>query len=256
MPAPDPRGIYFNANLLPEPEYHYVCWLDVMGTAQLMLRSLPIAANFVFKLHCAVLEAQEELGLSRDILLYPVMDGVFITSARRNPLQRLLNQTLCRLALTFLNEPQPFHRFLVRGAIAFGPLFHGSSLPDPVADVLARNPYIRDSILMGIPMAQAYQAERDAPPFGIAAEASSRAFAPEQDHPFRFLWLDWFRYCSPPIDPQAMLKGLEEYFEWHRRHTHLTAYDIKRIEHHCQLAREYFTSSATKVEEGPTTGAS
>lgn len=233
-----------------------MCWLDVMGTAQLMLRSLPIGANFVFKLHCAVLEAQEELNLDRDIRLYPVMDGVFITSARRNPLQRLLNQALCRLALTFLGEPQPFHRFLVRGAIAFGPLFHGSSLPDDISHVLKRHQYIRDSILMGIPMAQAYQGEREAPPFGIAAEASARAFSPERDRPFRFLWLDWFRHCSPSVDPSAMLAKLEEYFEWHSNHTNLTAYDIKRIEHHRQLAREYFTASASRAEESPTTGSS
>ena len=63
--GPDPRGIYFDSRYFGEPSYEYVCWLDVMGTANQMLRSLPISANFVFKLHCAVLEAAEEVDAQR-----------------------------------------------------------------------------------------------------------------------------------------------------------------------------------------------
>jgi len=243
LATPDPRGIYFNSALLPEPAYQYVCWLDVMGTASQMLRSLPIAANFIFKLHCAVLEACEEVrAAENDIRLYPMMDGMYVTAARRGPLQSLLNQALCRLAITFLREEKPFHQFLVRGAVAFGPVYHGVMLPDETADVLADYSHIRDSILVGLPMAQAFEAEREAPPFGIAAHSSARGFAPTGDKPFRFIWLDWFRAAKPPIHPQEMLSKLEAYFDWQAKHHNMSGYDPQRIEYHRQLAREYLTA--------------
>lgn len=242
--APSPKGIYFNSRLLGEPVYDYVCWLDVMGTGNQMLRSLPIAANFIFKLHCAVIEAVEELNCDPQLLrLYPVMDGVYISAARRDPLQKVLQQALCRLATTFLNEAKPYHRFLVRGAVAFGPLYHGRDLHNDVSYALSNHPQIRDSILMGLPMAQAYRDEGLAPPFGIAIHSSARAFAPGHDSPFPFIWLDWFRHSRPAIDPSEMLVQLNDYFEWQSDHFNLTGYAPERIKHHRQLANEYYTSS-------------
>ena len=243
MSAPNPKGIFFNSAHLGEPTYDYVCWLDVMGTANQMLRSLPIAANFVFKLHCAMLEACEELGNSADgVRLYPVMDGVYITSPRRKPLQGVLNQALCRIAITFMNETKCFHQFLVRGAVAYGPVYHGVHLDPRTTDILDAHARIRDTILMGLPMAQAYQAERDAPPFGIAAHSSARGFAPEGDYPFRFIWLDWYRGARPCTDPRALLAKLETYFDWQKDHCLMTGYEPERIERHRKLAREYFTA--------------
>jgi hypothetical protein len=244
MPGPDPRGIYFDSAHLGEPEYSYVCWLDVMGAANQMVRSLPIAANFIFKLHCAVIEAFDELGSERSVVsLYPIMDGVYITSKRRGPLQDLVNQALCRVATTFLREEKCFHQFLVRGAVTYGPVYRGAVLDPRTTRVLEQHDRIRDEILLGLPVAQAYQAERDAPPFGVAAHSSARAFAPEGDLPFRFVWLDWFRHCRPAIDPQQMLRSLEQYFAWQRDHCNMTGYEPARIEMHAKLAKEYFTAS-------------
>lgn len=239
---PNAKGLYFNSALLGEPAYDYVCWLDVMGTGNQMLRSLPIAANFVFKLQCAILEAFEEVD-PKGVRLYPVMDGTYITADNRSELQTLLRQTLCRLAITFLNEPKPFHRFLVRGAVAFGPLYHGADLPNDIAYVLSNNTDVRDGILMGLPMAQAHRDEAEAPPFGISVHSSARAFAPNTDKPFRFIWLDWFRYSTPPIDPKQMLAHLNEYFDWQQAHFNATGYRPDRIAHHRQLASEYYTLS-------------
>ncbi len=241
--APSSRGIFFDSKYLVNPHYDYVCWLDVMGTANQMLRSLPIAANFIFKLQCAVLEAAEEVAEGQGVRLYPVMDGVYITAERRMTLQRLLNQALCRLAITFLHEPVPFHQFLVRGAIAFGPVYHGCDLDQRTSFVLKRHEGIRDSMLMGLPMAQAYRDEREAPPFGLAVHSSARGFAPDGDQPFRFIWLDWFNYSDPKVDPAQMLAHLDEYFEWQLAHSTVTGYAEDRIRHHLKLVREYFTLS-------------
>ena len=243
MARPNPRGIFFDSKHLHEPENNYVCWLDVMGTANQMLRSLPIGANFIYKLHSAVLESHEETGVPDGVRLYPVMDGVYITTQRKEPLQAILNQALCRLAITFLNEPKRFHRFLVRGAIAFGPVYHGIDLNPETTDVMPRHKRVRDSILMGLPMAQAYTAEHDAPPFGIAVDASARAFAPHPDKPFRFIWHDWFRHSQPPIDSTEMLNQLKDYFDWQDTHCNVTGYHKDRIAHHRSLAREFFSLS-------------
>jgi hypothetical protein len=245
MASPDPRGIYFDSANLGEPSFEYVCWFDVMGTANQMFRSLPIAANFVFKLHCAVLEAREELALetSGDVRLYPVMDGVYITSASRWRLQDLLNQALCRLAITFLQEEKCYHQFLVRGAVAYGPVYHGVRLDKLKTRVLQKNTGIRDSILMGLPMIQAYQAERESPPFGISVDPSARAFSPSGEQPFRFIWLNWYRSSQPPVDPEKMLGRLDRYFDWQKDHCNMTGYEPVRIEHHRKLAHEYFTAA-------------
>lgn len=248
MKGPDPRGIYFNSRYFGEPDYNYVCWLDVMGSANQMLRSLPIAANFVFKLHCAVLEAADDLVSREGLYLYPVMDGVYITSQRRIPLQSLLNQALRRIIFTFMNEATPHHQFLVRGAIAFGPVYHGYALAPETTRVLEAHDRIRDSILLGLPMAQAYASEREAPPFGIAAHSSARAFAPEGDRPFRFIWLDWFHGCTPPVDVPELLEKMNTYFKWQADHCNMTGYEPNRIDHHRKLAEEYFTASARDEE--------
>ena len=224
-----------------EPENNYVCWFDVMGTRNQMLRSLPTSANFICKLHCAVLEAYEELGEGTiGVCLYPVMDGVYITSASRDPLMALLSASLRHLAETFLQEETVYHRFLVRGAIAFGPVVHGLSVRDEASWVLSRHRRERDSILMGMPMAQAYQAEAGAPPYGIAIHESARAFAPENERPFRFIWWDWYSRGEPRLDTARMVQALNQYFDWHVEHTNTTGYDAQRIEHHRALVREYF----------------
>ena len=43
------------------PTNEYICWIDVMGSQSIMLRSLKIASNFVMKLHIAALRASETI---------------------------------------------------------------------------------------------------------------------------------------------------------------------------------------------------
>lgn len=238
---PRSTGIYFDSRNMPPPSYNYVCWIDVMGTSNQMHRSLKIAANFIFKLQAAVLEARAETDKDRLISLYPTIDGIYITSPSRWPLQAVINQTMCRCALTFLNEPTQFHRFLVRGAVAFGPVYHGSDLPTDATYTMANNPDVRNAILMGLPMVQAHDAESTAAPFGIAVDASARAFAPEGETPFGFIWLDWFNYCTPRVDSSQLLAQMEEYFLWQKAHTTVTGYKPDRVDYHHKLATEFFS---------------
>lgn len=243
--GPNDKGIYFDSTVLGDPCYEYVCWLDVMGTSNQMLRSLPIAANFIFKLHVALLEACEQLTAKgrSDIRLYPVMDGAYITSKTRGALVSLLEGAMVRMAITFVREPAPFHRFLPRGAIAYGCVYHGMDLPDKANYILANNSEIRDAILMGIPVAEAYAEEGTAPPFGIAVHSSARMFAPPGGHPFRFIWIDWFRRQAQHLQPADLLCKLDEYFDWQADHHNMTGYSPESIKKHRALAREFITAS-------------
>lgn len=243
--APEVRPVYFDASRLPTLVDHYVCWVDVMGSANSMARSLPTAANFICKLHCAGLQAyqdvvQEAVEHETTLRLYPVIDGIYVTARRKAHLMPFLSKTLRPLAETFLQEHTQVHRFLVRGAIAYGPVVHGHDLEPEASRVLDGAQEYRDSILMGLPMAQAYLAEPTAPPYGIAVHESARAFAPEGETPFQFLWWDWYRQSQPPLDGQEFLEQLRAYFAWFEEHTHTTGYDVERIKYHRELAKEYF----------------
>ena len=244
-PSPQSRPLHPKAYILTliswEMEDCYVCWLDVMGTHNQMLRSLHTSANFIYKLQCAVLLAYDDLSDNSDIGLYPVMDGMYITSARRWPLDSMLKSAMRRLAETFIQARENKHRFLVRGAIVDGPMYHGRNVQTGASKgLLDRHPQQRNSILLGLPMAQAYRAESSAPPFGIAIDDSARAFSPYPDATYPFIWWNWFNAAEPPLDCGLMMEELESYFTWQNGHTNMTGYDPARMHHHQTLAKEYF----------------
>jgi len=128
MPNHTGKTPFFDARKLPNPENSYVAWVDVMGVRATMSRSLPITANFVFKLHAAVLDAPQT-----DIHLYPVMDGVYVVAERQGPLRDFLKAVFSRVADSFVSTSDNHHRFIIKAAIAFGPVIHGDALPRPDA---------------------------------------------------------------------------------------------------------------------------
>jgi hypothetical protein len=115
---------YFNAQVLPTPTNEYVAWIDVMGVQSAMSRSLDITANFVFKLHVAALQAPHA-GVS----LYPVMDGLYISSPSQQAVLDFLRSMFSNIAEVFVAETENLHRFIVPGAVAFGPVIHGAAVP-------------------------------------------------------------------------------------------------------------------------------
>ena len=234
------KRVFFDASKMGDPQYNYVCWFDVMGTEKQMLRSVQVSANFIYKLHCAVQKAWENETDRANISLYPVMDGVYITSPRREPLERVLKNALEHLAITFVCEKRIEHCFLVRGAIAYGTVFHGKEVQKEASYVLGRNTDVKNFILLGLPMIQAYRSESNAAPFGIAIDESARGFAPEGNSPFRFVWWRWLGSRSD-VSHEVLMGKLCEYFKWQRKFTNTTGYPIDRIDHHEKLAEEYFS---------------
>jgi hypothetical protein len=223
---------YFDASKLPEPTPAYVVWIDVMGVQPTMSRSLPVTANFVFKLHAAILSA-----VPSGVVPYPVMDGAYVVAPTRATVMSFLREVMTQLANTFLAETEDRHRFIPRASLAFGPVIHGSSVSMQASNVLASAPHYTDKVLIGMPMIQALRGEPSAPPFGVFVHESARAFAPGTEKPFNQLWWPWWNNDSVR---GSMLKALGEHYDWADRHHRAIGYDADRLRVHRSLVEEYF----------------
>jgi len=228
---------YFNANLLPQASDAYVAWLDVMGIRATMLRSLPVTANFVFKLHVAVLEAP-----GQHVTLYPVMDGVFIVTPNREEMRSFLSEVFSRLADLFTNTTQNEHRFLVKCAVAFGGVIHGQNVPANVSNIFQQHQAYKDSILLGMPIVYAVQGEPRAAPFGVFVHESARDFLEQTERKRSHVWWPWFD-PGQNQSAQALRGALPDYFDWCEERAGAIDYDYNRIRAHRHYADQYLVDA-------------
>jgi hypothetical protein len=228
---------YFNAKLLPPPSAEYVLWLDVMGIQSAMSRSISIAANFVFKLHAMALEAPND-----GIALYPVMDGLYAATPSRVKIESFAGSILREASDLFVAEPTPLFRFIVKGAVAYGLVVHGASVPQDACPILASRPTYKENLLVGLPMVQAHQGEREAPPFGLYTHESARAFAAAGAEPFHQTWWRWSPYGFTERRETLRLRLIEHY-TWCETHSHSVLYEPERIRTHRAMAIEYLSES-------------
>jgi hypothetical protein len=212
---------YSSANL--SPEYRYVAWLDMMGAGFLMNTSLQKSANALARLHTAVELARQLTSYSDDLL--PMNDGLFMISSSKLAVMKLVQQTMIFLSARFINTLVHQERFLIRGAIAYGPVVTGTHLAKGFArKKLRQNSAFVKNVFFGPPIVQAFEAERNAPPYGIAIHESARAFAESGQRPFQGnLWLWWHKNDDGSLPPHAppltdlkmlMKTKLDEYFDW------------------------------------------
>ena len=227
---------FFNGQLLPNPTQEYVVWLDLMGIQSSMSRSLPITANFIFKLHAAAL-----LAPSAGVVLYPVMDGLYAASSNQNTILEFLRSVFVEIAGEFNGAADPLHRFIVRGAIAYGPVIHGSAVPAHASNSFQtpQGTEYKNAILLGMPMVQAHQSERNAPPFGLFVHESARAFSPPGVNPLHHVWWRWVNAGNAPVW-NALRPALHQHYQWCRERPNHLLYDIDRINVHDGLAQQYF----------------
>ena len=81
--------IFFNGKLLPPASKRYVAFVDIMGIQTHMLKSTATAANFIFKLHSAILAAWRNEKY-QNVFVYPVMDGAYITAAKKSDIEKIV----------------------------------------------------------------------------------------------------------------------------------------------------------------------
>lgn len=214
------------------PSEAYVCWLDIMGTQSSMSESFEKSANFILRFHAAVLKAK-----APKVSIYPVMDGVYISTESLSEMAAALNRIMTCLAVVFLGESNE-HRFVVRGAIAKGPLQQGSLLDDDVCPDITANAGYKDKLLFGMPMIQACASETSAPPFGIFIHESARAVGGLQGRYF-------FWQCDKSISKKKDLQGelreeLVSFFEWEKTRHFYFGLASAKLEEYRDRVKEYY----------------
>jgi hypothetical protein len=236
---------YFSAKgVVDRLGVRYVGWIDLMGTSSMMRRSATIAAVFIGKLHSAAIKASKNLPTDQ-VRLYPVIDGVYMTSSTQAPLLRVMKEIMRVLSINFVLEKDIVHRFMVRGAIAFGPMCEGEDLLTEANWQLSSRPEYAKSICLGVPLAQAADAEKGASPYGIWIHESARSFAPPGVHPLTGTHWHWWRYQTGAADQQlvdCLHSQLVEYLNWCERHSTYLIYAEDRIAAHRHLVNQYFTT--------------
>ncbi|TAK41017.1 MAG: hypothetical protein EPO27_20065 [Betaproteobacteria bacterium] len=210
--------------------------MDVMGIQSSMSRSLPITANFIFKLHASAL-----LAPNAGVTLYPVMDGLYAATPNQATIFEFLRAVFVEVANEFNQAADPLHRFIIRAALAYGPVIHGTAVPANASNPFqsAAGTAYKNAILLGIPMVQAHQAERNAPPFGLFVHESARAFSPVGTNPLHHVWWKWVNPNNAQI--WNTLRGnLQTYYQWVKQRPNLLLYDADRIIVHEGLVEQYF----------------
>jgi len=218
--------LQINANHIQEPTLEYVAWVDVMGIACAMQRSMKIAANFMLKLHIAALHAPHA-----NVRLYPIMDGFYASSPSQTDMLVFLRYVFHALAETFVAEPHHHFRFVIRGSFAFGTVVHGAGLPPLVSTTLNGAPEYRRRLLIGMPMIDSCRSEKMAPPFGVYVHESARTGAPLGDAPLPDeLW----RWNAPPHAATWAALGprMNEYYDWCDAHSAAIGYPLADIVRH------------------------
>ena len=172
--------------------------------------------------------------------LYPVMDGLYASSANQTRMLSFLRNVLQTLADEFNNEADPLHRFIVRGGLAFGPTYHGHQVGNPASPVLAAHTDYRDQILLGLPMVQAHISERQAPPFGLFVHESARSFAPDGFHPLHYSWFRWSNPANRAIW-DTLSQRLSEHLQWCADHSLQIGYPPDRVNVHREMVRQFFS---------------
>lgn len=216
----------------------YVLWLDLMGAVSAMSRSLPKAANFIMRIHDAVLRAAQAHS---SVTLYPINDGVYAISEDQIGILQFLRRTMWLLADQFIIEPKQEHRCLVRGTISFGRVLRGNSLAAGLVGESTNSQYM-DAIVIGMPIGQAFRAEHEAPPYGIVVHESARGFAPQGVAPMSYVFWKWFDYAIAEQAPKlkAFRWHLTDYLNWLEHHHRAQLYPLEALTRHRQMADEYF----------------
>ena len=238
--------VYFNVRKLKGKAHkEYVAFVDIMGTRTHMKKSVYESANFIFKLHAAIISAWREKNY-HGVAVYPVMDGAYITARSKGDIINIMLRIYRELAKLFVAEENSEHQYMIRGAIAYGDVIHGYNIPYEASKAFENSLGYKDRILLGSAMISAYDGEGKAAPFGIYIDASAvrHTDAPrgERYGSFSDGW-KWYQDGSlnmQDIDFGEFKEKLVESLEAMKNPSHRFAYPADKVENHINLVRSYF----------------
>jgi hypothetical protein len=243
----------FSSENLPVAENAYVAWLDLMGAGHMMSTSVHKTANFLVRLHMSVEIARRESGYIVDTL--PINDGIFIVGKKKGELMTIVQHTMGLLAARFIATPRPHDRCLMKGGIAYGPVYRGKDLVGGIEKKKMReqSEYL-DRVLFGPPVIEAYRSESSAPPYGIAVDASARAFSAPGERRFQMThWLWWQKHSEAltakgfgtlPALKDCLWVDLQSHFAWIKSTLILHGLSKDKVEQWQSQAKQYFAAGA------------
>ena len=221
------------------PSNEYACWLDIMGTKSSMSESFEKSANFIIRFHTAVLKA----AVPKKVRVYPVMDGVYIVVKYLDDMRDAINKIMTCLAEVFLSETNN-HRFIVKGALAKGTIQHGSKISSEVSPDMAPRSGYKQHLLFGMPMIQAFNAEKQAPPFGIYIHESARTVRGLQGR--YYFWRRDEALSANKSLHSDLKKELISFLNWEKDHNYYLELEKTKFEEYEGRVIEYFNM----IQEG------
>lgn len=205
--------IFFDSTYLSDIQKEYVAFIDIMGTQCHMKKSIKETANYIFKLHSAIISSWREKPY-HNVFIYPVMDGAYITARAKDDMVNIVMRIYRYLSKLFLEEKVISHLFLVRGAIAYGEVIHGHSVPLKASKAFELDLGYKNQLLLGGAMIDAYLGEKKAAPFGIYICDSAKKRNMRNSGSFSLDW-KWFNSKDLHIDRYLLSKihnRAREYF--------------------------------------------
>lgn len=238
----------FDASRIARAENVYVAWIDLMGAGHLMSVSLEKPANALVRLHMAVDQA---IAKRDSIETLPINDGVFIISPRKIDIEQVVRSVMIDLAAIFISTPDPQNKFLLRGGIAYGPVYRGEAIAAGLSSSKrVKLEQVLSRVAFGPAIIQAYRGEGSAPPYGIAIHESARSFAPVGTTPFLMThWLWWVTHPeldhpvgTPPLTVlrDVLCEDLLKHFSWLRSTLLLHGLSPEKLTQWEQMSQQYF----------------
>jgi len=240
----------FDASRLSLAENQYVAWIDLMGAGHMMSVSIAKTANFLTRLHLA--SARAVKSAPGAVRTCPINDGIFFISPSKAAIMSIVREVVYTLASYFISTLRPHDKCLLRGALAFGPVYGGDDLQKGLARSKSASfgPALA-KVQFGPAIIQAFRQEVEAPPYGIAIHESARAFAPTGALPFREThWLWWASLDELPwpngvvsLRDLARCLGhdLQAYFEWMKDKALFQGVEPAKIDTWAAKSRQYFS---------------
>lgn len=231
------EDILINTSILKASK-EYVCWIDTMGTKNTMSDSFEKAANFMIRFHSIVIESLKDAD---EVRFYPVMDGIYLTSLKWESIRKVISRIFTSCAEVFINEEIIAHRFVIRGAIAFGQVSHGTDITENVCKNIFDHEKYKNTLLMGMPMIQAFTSENCAPPFGLYIHESARQVKVLQGR-----YYGWLNDSKLKEDLRLKIK---QYFEWCYKYKNYLCMSQEKLKIYLELNEEHLTNMKCKESD-------
>jgi hypothetical protein len=216
---------WFGPDHVPSPDSEYVLWVDLMGTSAVLDWKLTTGAVNIGKLQTSIIESEH----SDDVSIYPMMDGVYITSPA-DDIGKLTKEIFHKFSHILTNRFNGYQKAnleyapILRAGVAYGQVIHGYNL----SDTKLADHKVSDSIIIGDAVAKAHQCETNAPPFGIRLDSSLPGETETEN-------LEWW---SSNRRAKEILEAYEEYLKFFEENDDIS-YSNKKIKNHRSEAREY-----------------